>query len=34
MTEIEELLKQIMGNQAITDKGKQKRRGVLNFMGE
>jgi hypothetical protein len=34
LTETEELLKQITGNQAATDKGKRKQRGVLNFMGE
>jgi hypothetical protein len=34
LTETEELLKQITGNQVVTDKGKRKRRGVLNFMGE
>jgi hypothetical protein len=29
-----ELLKQITGNQAVTDKGKQKRRRVSNFLGQ
>jgi hypothetical protein len=34
LTETEELWKQITGNQAVTNKWKLKRRGVLNFMGE
>jgi hypothetical protein len=33
LTETEELLKQTAGNQAVTEKGKLRRRGVLNFMG-
>jgi hypothetical protein len=27
-------LKQITGNQAVTDKGKQRKRGMLSSMGE
>jgi hypothetical protein len=34
LTETEELLKQITENQAVTDEGKRRKRGVLNFMGE
>jgi hypothetical protein len=34
LTETEELLKQTTGNEAVTDKGKRRRRGVLNFMRE
>jgi hypothetical protein len=33
LTETEELLKQITGNQAVTEKWKLRKRGVLNFMG-
>jgi hypothetical protein len=34
LTETEELLKQMMENQGVTDKGKQKMWVVLNFMGK
>lgn len=34
LTETEELLKQTVGNQAVAEKGKWRKRGALNFMGE